>query len=145
MKRLKIVFVCMLVPFFVFTGIILLKIKNKEDFKQKTVLAYEVRKVLGFLMLDLREAREDSFIDLPIDGQWHKRIAFNSAHQGELEYVINDRHLFRVSNGVRKLIADDIKDLRIRRQKAAPAILEVQIEARNNVTLVSNLRIRVRE
>ena len=145
MKKLKIVFVCMLIPFFVVTGIILLKIKNKDEFRQKTALAYEIRKVLGYLMFDLSEAQENSFIDLPPDGQWHKRIAVNGAQQGDLEYLIKDGHLFRVSKGVRSLIADNIGDLRIRRQKDTPDIVEVQIEARMNVSLISNLRIRTRE
>jgi len=145
MNKIRIIISCLLLPFIIFIAFTFWKIKSKEVFKQKTVLAYEIRKVLGYLMLDLREAREGSFIGLPVDGQWHERIAFKSSQLGDLEYIIQNRHLFRVSNGQQKLIADNIGDLRIRRQRSAPDIVEVQIEARNSVSLESNLRIRIRD
>ena len=57
-----------------------LKIKNKEDYHQKIVLAQEIHKVLEHLMFDLYDARENTIQDVPADGQWHNRIAF--AHAG---------------------------------------------------------------
>lgn len=106
-------------------------------------MARGIRKALEHLMFDLREARKNSILDLPADGLWHHRIAFDRADEGALEYVIKDGHLFRISNGKALLIADNIGDLRIRRQKETPDILEVQVEAKDNILLVSNLRIRI--
>jgi len=144
MNKIKIVFFCMLIPFFIFLAVILLKIKSDGEFRQKTVLAVETRKVLEHLMIDLREARQNTILDLPSDGAWHHRIAFDSAKEGALEYIIKEGHLFRFNKGSELLIADNIADLRIRRQKVTPDILEVQIEAQKDVSLVSNLKIRLR-
>jgi hypothetical protein len=141
MNKIKIIFVCLLLPFLV---LIFLKIKHKEEFQQKAVLAQEIHKILGSMMFDLREAREGSILDAPADGQWHNRIAFDHTQEGALEYTIKDGHLWRINNGKEVLIADHISDMRLRRQVNAPNILEVQIEARNKVSLVSNLRIRIR-
>ena len=109
------------------------------------VLAQDIRKVLGSLMVDLQDARESSIQDVPADGQWHHRFAFENTRQGPLEYLIKDGHLLRINGGKTVLIADNINDMHIRRQKETPDILEVQIEAQKNVSLVSNLRIRIRE
>ena len=121
------------------------KLKKRLEYQQKTVLAHEIHKVLGILMVDLSQARENTIQDVPADGQWHRRFAFVQAQQGAMEYSVREGHLFRTSNGKEALIADDIADLRIRRQKETPGILEVQIEAQKNVSLISNLKIRLRQ
>jgi len=143
MSKIKICYLCLALLFFVLIIFSMMKIKNKEEFQQKTVLAQEIRKVLGVLMIDLREAHENTIQDLPADGLWHNRIAFGGSGQVSLEYFIKERHLFRINNGNRILIADNIGGLRIRRQKESPDILEVQIKAQNNATLISNLKIRI--
>jgi hypothetical protein len=145
MKKIKIIYICLFIPFFIFVALTVLKIKNKEEFQQKAVLAREIRKVLYHLMVDLRDARVNTFLDAPADGQWHNRIAFIEAGQGALEYVIKEGHLLRLNDGKSLLIADDIGGLRIRHQKETPDIVEVQIEARKNVSLTSYLKIRIRE
>ena len=96
-------------------------------------------------MFDLRKRVKILSWMLPADGLWHNRIAFDQAQQGPLEYIIKDGHLLRINDGKTLLIADNISDLRIRRQKTTPDILEVQIEAQNNVSLVSNLKIRIHQ
>ena len=95
-------------------------------------------------MFDLREAQQSSILDAPADGMWHSRIAFIQNQLGALEYIIKEGHLFRVNQGKTLLIADNIASLRMRRQKETPDILEVQIEAQKNVSLISNLKIRMR-
>ena len=140
MNKIKIILVCLLIPliFLVYP-----KIKAMEEFQQKVVLAKETRKVLENLMLDLIEARKSTFLGVPADGVWHSRIAFDRSGQGALEYIIKGGHLWRINNGKGTLIADDIADLRIRRQRTAPDIFEIQIKAQNKFSLVSNLRIRI--
>jgi hypothetical protein len=145
MNKLKITYVCLFIVFFILTGLTFFKIKHMEDFQQKAVLAVEIRKVLETLMFDLREAREDTIQGIPADGLWYHRIAFDRARQGALEYTIKDGHLLRTNKGQTLLIADHIADISLRRQANAPGILEVRIEARHNVSLISNLRIRMRE
>ncbi len=143
MNKIKIILVCLVISFLVLIALNLLKLKNNEEFRQKAVLAHEIRKVLDHLIFDLLEARENSILDVPADGLWHHRIAFVSVRQGALEYILKEGRLFRVNRGGCVLIADDIGDLLFRRQKGRPDILEVQIVAQKNVSLISNLRIRV--
>lgn len=143
MNKIKIIIICLLIPFFVLISVIFVKIKTREEFQQKVVLAQETRKVLEHVMFDLLDARESTILGVPADGLWHNRIAFNSAQQGVLEYIIKDGRLLRVNNGRILLVADNIVDLRIRRQQAAPDIVEVQIKAQKNVSLISNLKVRV--
>jgi len=145
MDKIKIIIVCLLVPFFVLAAFTFHKIKSKEEFQQKAVLAKEMRKAMEHLMLDLLKARKDTILNAPADGLWHNRIAFTHAKQGALEYWIKDGHLLRINNGKTILIADDIGDLRIRRQPQTPDIMEVQIEAQNNVSLISNLKVRINQ
>jgi hypothetical protein len=143
MKKIKIIYICLFIPFFILMALAFLKIKHNEEFQQKAVLAREIHKVLGSLMFDLSQARENSIQDVPADGLWHDRIAFFQIRQGPLEYLIKEGHLLRINNGESLLIADNIADLRIRRQKQTPDILEVQIKAQKNVSLFSNFKVRV--
>ena len=144
MNKIRIIFVGLLIVCFILTALILLKIKNKEDYRQKTVLAHEIHKALDYLMVDLYDARGNTIQDLPADGKWYNRIAFEGARLGALEYVLKERHLWRLNNNHALLIADDIGGLRIRRQKETPDILEVQLEAEKNVELISNFKVRIR-
>jgi len=52
--------------------------------------------------------------------------------------------LLLVDNGKPSSIAENIVGLRIRRHMDSPGILEVQIRAQKDVTLLSNFRIRLR-
>ncbi len=143
MNKIKTIIVFLFVPFFVLITVVFLQIKKKEEFRQKVVLAQEVRKALYFLMFDLREARESTVLDVPPDGLWHSRIAFDEATQGVLEYFIREGQLVRVNGGKTLLIADHMGGLRIRRQKMTPDIIEVQVTAHKNVSLTSYLKIKI--
>ena len=145
MNKIKIILICLLIPFCALAVFTFSKIKNKEEYQQKIALAKEMRKAMEHLMLDLLEARKDTLLDAPADGLWHNRIAFTHVQLGNLEYLIKNRHLLRINNGNQLLIADDIGDFRIRRQKDTPDIVEVQIKAQKNVSLISNLKIRIRQ
>jgi len=145
MNKIKTICICLLIPVLVFVGFIFLRMKKQEEFKQKAVLAKEMRKVLGYLMFDLSEARESTILDAPADGLWHDRVAFDRTGQGALEYTIKDGHLFRTNKGNALFIADNISSLRIRHERSTPDILEVQIEAHKNVSLKTYLRMRIHE
>ena len=67
-------------------GIRFFKNKDKEDYRQKIILAHEIHKVLDHLMFDLHEARENTIYDVPANGQWYSRIVF--AHAGERAWSI---------------------------------------------------------
>jgi len=145
MKKIKIIAVCLFILSLVLITISFLKINDKETSKQKTLLAQDTRKVLSSLMFDLSQARENTILDVPADGMWHNRVAFGTQKQGVLEYFIKEKHLFRANHGKTILIADHISKIFLRRQIKVPGILEVRIEARSDVSLVSNLRIRMIE
>ena len=94
-------------------------------------------------MFDLSEAHENTILDVPADGLWHNRISFIQARQGAMKYLIKGGRLFRINNGRILMVADNISDFRIRRPKETPDVLEVQIKAQKNVSLVFNLRIKI--
>jgi len=144
MNKVKTILLYVLIPLVVLMGVTFLTIKNKKEFQQKTVLAQELRKVLENLMFDLSAARENTIMDVPADGRWHNRITFIQGRQGTMEYLIKGNRLFRISNGRILMVADNIADFRIRRQKEIAGILEVQIKAQKNVSLISNIKIRIR-
>jgi hypothetical protein len=143
MNKTKIIYFCLFLFLFILIGLTLLKIKHKEEYRQKVVLAQDTHKGLVHLMYDLSKAKKHSIRGVPADGQWHDRIAFYQSRQGPLEYLVDKGRLLRISNGKALLIADNIADLRIRRQEQSPDILEVQITAQKNVSLLSNFRIRL--
>jgi hypothetical protein len=142
MKNLKIICICL---FIFLLGIVYIQLQKSEKNQQKVVLAREMGKVQNNLMFDLSQAHEYSIKGVPADGLWHNRIVFNSARQGALEYVVRQGNLFRVSKGKPVLISDHISDLRLRRQRETPDILEIQIETQKSVELISNLRIRLQQ
>ena len=141
MNKIKTIIVCSLIILIILT---LWEKKEREDFKQRALLALEIQKAVEFLIVDLPQAQENSIKDVPADGIWYHHIAFDLASQGVFEYLIKDGSLFRINKGKLLLIADNIGDLRIRRYKNVPNILEIQIEAHKNVSLISNLRLRIR-
>ena len=117
MRKIKNNTFFLLFLFIVLITLTFLKIKDKEEFQQKAVFAQEIKMVTKPLMIDLNQERDNILMDVPADGEWHKTK--------------------------RVLIADNIGDLRIRRLKENPGVLEVQIEAKENDSLIYNLRVRV--
>ncbi len=144
MNKSKIICVCLTVLFFVLIALTsLYHSKENQGFRQKAVVAQGMRKALTLLMFDLREARENTIRYVPVDGLWHDRMAFDSARQGILEYITKEGRLYRTNKGKTMLTADHIGDLRFRRQKSAPDIVEVQMVSQKNVSLVYNLKVRI--
>ncbi len=140
MNNKRIISICLLIA----AALLFLNyVKNKSDYRQKMVLAHEMHNVLNHLMVDLYNARKDSIKDVPADGRWYDKIAFEDFRHGALQYTLSAEHLWRVSAGQRVLIADHISHLRIRHKPQTPDIWEVQIEAKQNVSLVSNFKIRI--
>jgi hypothetical protein len=144
MFRLKTILVLMIVPVFVLAGIIMWQARVKEDHGRKMVLAQDVRKVMNYLMFDLRETRGASLKGVPPDGAWHERVAFEHS-TGPVEYSLKEGHVSRLGAGKTVAIADHISNLRMRRQAANPGIIEVQITARDKASLVSNFKIRMQD
>jgi len=144
MNKIKPIIICLLILLFITLTLTIVKFKQKEEFKQKARLAQEIRKALDHLMVDIFQESEGSINDLPADGLWRNHIAFVVVNQGALEYSTKDGHMFRINKGKGTLIADHIADLRFRRQATRPDLLEVQIEAKQGVSLTSNLRIRIK-
>ncbi len=70
-------------------------------------------------------------------------LHFTKPSRGFWTYLVKEGRMLRISGQKAVLIAEHIDVLRIRRQKETPDILEVQIEAQKNVSLISNLRIRI--
>ncbi|MDE1921696.1 MAG: hypothetical protein KGJ09_10295 [Candidatus Omnitrophica bacterium] len=132
-KKLKILYACLLIPFLVLLTLGFVKIKHWEEYRQKVVLAKDIRLVLESLLLDLTESRDNALVHVRADGLWH----------GDPQYSIKDGHLFRIDGRRRSLVADHIISLLVRRQRKNPDILEIRIEARQGVSLASNLRIRI--
>ena len=133
---MKIISVCLFILFFILIVFGYQKIKEKEEFGQKVVLAQETRKALGILMLNLSQANENTLHGVPVDGLWHEDVP---------GFVIKEGHLIMINHDQSLLIANHIIDLRIRRQRQTPDILELRIEAKKDVSLVSNLKIRIHE
>ena len=120
------------------------KVVDQHIYTRKLVLAQDIRKVMDYLMFDLQEARQKTLAGVPLDGKWHDHLAFAHA-TGRVEYSAKEGRVIRLGEGKRMAIADHIALLRIRRQAAQPAIAEVQIEARDGVSLISNFKIRMQD
>jgi hypothetical protein len=128
----------------VMTAFIIWRVNDKEVMAQKVVLAKETHKVLNYLMLDLREAKQSSLKGMPADGQWHSNIAF--AHSsGPIQYVIKNGELNRHAQGKVTPIAKSIESLYFLRRSNDPAIIQVQIKAKNQSSLISNFKIRMQD
>ena len=144
MPKIKLIIVCCLIPVFALCALVLWKAKEKQDYRQRVILAQEIRKVMNLMMFDLRETRQGSVQGVPADGQWHDRIAFEHSG-GPIEYSLKDGHVSRFSDGRGTPVADHIASLRMRRQAVDGAIAEVQIQARDKISLVSNFKIRMQD
>ena len=144
MNKIKSIAVAIFVPILILIILFVVNFIRQEEFKQKAVLAQEIRKTLDCLMIDIYQGKEGSFKYFVADGVWHNHITFDVPKEGPLEYMIIKDHLYRINNTRETLVADHIADLRIRRQMSRPDVLEVQVEAKNGVSLTSNLRIRIK-
>ena len=145
MLKLKLILVALFIPLFIFLLLVGWRMKEKYEYPHKIVLAKEIRKVMDRMMIDVREAKQSSIREVPTDGKWHKRNAFDKVNEGMVEYVVvKDRQLVRLTPGRAETIANHIAAIRIRRPTKEADVLEIQIEAKKDISLMSNFKIRVR-
>jgi len=117
----KIKFISVGVLIFFLMGVVIRQIQISEEFNRKAVLIQESRKALEHLMFDIYQDKKGSFEGIAANGVWYQRVVLDRWGQGALKY-----------------------HLRIRRQKQTPDILEVRIEAPNDLVPISNFKIRIR-
>ena len=110
-------------------------------------LARETRKAMDAMMGDFREARSASIKGVPADGRWHHELAFDKGAQGTVHYGLTPagHELRRIAPGSDRTVAVHITGLNIRRQPGVLDVLEVQLQAQNQGTLISNFKIRTRD
>ena len=126
-------------------AVMLWRVKEKQDYSQKVILAKETRKVMGQLMVDLRGAASKSINGAPADGRWYDRFAFDRSTIA-VEYSLKQGFLSRLSEGNRMPVAQHIASVRMRRQPNEASVVEVQIKAHQNLSsLVSNFKIRLQD
>ena len=111
------------------------------------VLARETRKAMDAMMGDLREAKSASITGVPADGKWHHAVAFDKGTEGVVHYELTPagHELRRIAPGFDRTVAVHIAGLNIRRQPGVLDVLEVQLQAQNQGTLISNFKIRTRD
>ena len=109
-------------------------------------LARETRKAMDAMMGDFREARSATIEGVPADGKWYHSLAFDKGTQGAVRYELTPagHELRRVTPGSSRTVAVHIAVLNIRRQPGVADVLEVQLQAQNSGTLISNFKIRTR-
>lgn len=120
----------------------------RQKHLSQVALAKELHKAMGAMMTDLRQGRAGSVKGVPADGKWHHEIAFSTIKEGAIEYRLSGESgsdLNRTSAGVSQTIAAHIGTLNLRRQAADNSLMEVQLQARNNLSLTSNFKIRMQE
>ncbi len=144
MLKLKLILAALFIPFLVFFLLFAWRLKEKHDYPYKMVLAKEIRKVMSRMMFDVREAKQASIREVPLDGQWHSRIAFDRIDEGLVEYVVLEDHLIRLNHNHTEPVAQYISSIRIRRPTNEADVLEIQIKAKKGVSLMSSFKIRVR-
>lgn len=142
MKQTKVLNIFLSLVFLVLVFFIVLEIKHHQEHVQRIALAGQIQKASQSLMLDFALSHS-TFLDLPIDGVWHEKFAFKNDGLVTLKYFINEGHLFRLNRGRETLVADHIVLLRVRRQRNRPDIVEIEIEARNNISVASYLKVRL--
>ena len=143
MFKIKNIFIFCFALLLVLFGVATWQAKQKQDYARKVVLSKQVRSVMIYLMLDLRDAKQATLKDVPVDNHWHERMAFVCA-VGPVEYGLRAGRVSRMVAGRTTPIAEHIVFLRLRRLPKDPAVMEVQVQARDGVTLTSNFKIRLR-
>ncbi len=125
--------------------VLYVKFLNKPG--SQMVLAQETRKAMDAMMGDFREARSTTIVGVPADGKWHHDVAFNKGEGEVVRYqVVAATHELQRSEGNNQhTVASHMSVLNVRRQPGVLDVLEVQLQAENQSTLVSNFKIRTRE
>lgn len=120
----------------------------RQQYRSQVILAKELRKAMDAMMWDLRQAKAMTVKGVPADGQWRHEIIFDTVRDEGISYLLNGPagdQLKRAHQETRRLIASHMGELNIRRQAESPSVLEVQIKARNETSLMSNFKIRMQD
>ena len=130
-------------------GVFYAKSVSQTKRQSQMALAKEIRKAMDAMMVDFREARSTTIQGVPADGQWHHRVSFNKGGKNVVRYEVTSptHELMRTEGDLSQFvpIARSIAGLNIRRQPGVLDVLEVQVQAKNQVELVSNFKIRTRD
>ncbi len=117
--------------FFVFLGLTLAlsvlfywRVHQDQEFRQRVLKSWEAKKVPEQLMMAFSQGRENAHRDVPADGLWH-------------HHAFSDPLIRKV------LIGSRITDLRLRRFRQSPGLLDIQVVAVKNIAVVLNLRVRI--
>lgn len=146
LSKSKIFVISALAVFLAVTGILLYRITVKRNYQSQVVLAQEIRKAMGTMMADLRQAQTATVTGVPADGQWHQAIGFKTPIQGNIKYALNSSgEIRRSAEGRSQAVAFYMGGLNFRRQPGDLSMLEVQVQARNAASLTSNFKIRMQE
>ncbi len=147
-SKSKAIVIALLVIFGTIGGWLVYKTKARNNYQSQVVLAKELNKAMNTMMSDFRHAKASSVEGVPIDGQWYHEVSFKTIQEGQISYELsgqNNDQLKRINNGEAKLVALHMENLNLRRMPGDNAVLEVQIQARNNAQLTSNFKIRLLE
>jgi hypothetical protein len=116
MNNKKITFISLVVIVLALGLAVFVKTKHTQEAKDKALLAEDSRKAVGQLMFDIRENRDSLVRQVPANGEWR------NCHWA---------------------VAQNVSCLRLRRTPQSPDILEVQMQAKKNVSLTFEVRVRM--
>ena len=111
----------------------------------KIVLVKELHKAVSMMMADLRSAKASSISDVPTDGQWYHAVTFSTSQEGPINYNIEGDKIKRLYKKESYLVASRIGGLNLRRAPGQDSMLEVQIQAKDNLSLTTNFKVRLQE
>jgi len=113
----------------------------------KIEIQQDLRKALDWMINDLRQAGDESIIDVPADDAWYPSITFklpDSVVNGILVWETDtirfarggtdSSQIQRIKGTDTRILAQNVQSLQFRRLSAAPDTLEVAMTAQKNST-----------
>ena len=124
----------------------------------QTRVNQELRKGVEFIVGDVTEAGVDTIAGVPADGVWYPSVTFEKpagVASGELvwsgtaiTYALGGEQLLRTTAGDQRVVANRITSFKVRREAAAPAVLEFLVSSQqtsvNAPTVDGQLHFKVR-
>lgn len=109
-------------------------------------LGKELNRAMAVMMSDFYRGRASTIRGVAPNGQFYHEVAFKTTKGERISYRLSStgRELRRTRNGVIKTIALHMDSLKIRREASNPTIIEVYLKARNEHSLESNFKIRMK-
>ena len=144
----KVLVALLLACFVLLGGWLAYRTISANNHRSRLMLAQEIHKALSMMMGDLNNVKASSIQGVPADGKWYHAIGFNSRSANVINYRLNGQgndELKRTSDLKTEIIANRLNELNFRRMPGDNLLLEVQIQAKNNLTLTSNFKIRLIE